>query len=37
MKLHNATAEIFVPDDKPVDDAVHRITHLGIGVFSVRR
>ncbi len=31
MKLHNATAEIFVPDDKPVDEAARRITHLGIG------
>ena len=31
MKLHNATAEIFVPDSKPVADAVKRITHWGIG------
>ncbi|HUK83876.1 MAG TPA: PIG-L family deacetylase [Verrucomicrobiae bacterium] len=31
MKLHNATAEIFVPDGKPVNDALYRITHLGIG------
>jgi LmbE family N-acetylglucosaminyl deacetylase len=31
MKLHNSTAEIFVPDDKPVADALSRITHLGIG------
>lgn len=31
MKLHNPTAEIFVPDDKPIDQALRRITHLGIG------
>jgi LmbE family N-acetylglucosaminyl deacetylase len=31
IKLHNATAEIFVPDDKPVEEALQRITHLGIG------
>ena len=31
MKLHNATAEIFVPDGKPVAEALKRITHLGIG------
>lgn len=31
MKLHNATAEIFVPDRKPLDEAMRRITHLGIG------
>lgn len=31
MKLHNATAEIFVPDGMPVPDALARITHLGIG------
>lgn len=31
MKLHNATAEIFVPDGKLVNDALKRITHLGIG------
>ncbi|HUJ09500.1 MAG TPA: PIG-L family deacetylase [Verrucomicrobiae bacterium] len=31
MKLHNATAEIFVPDGKPLDEALKRITHLGIG------
>lgn len=31
MKLHNATAQIFVPDDQPVGAALERITHLGIG------
>ena len=31
MKLHHATAEIFVPDGKPVAAALKRITHLGIG------
>jgi len=31
MKLHNPTAEIYVPDDKPVAAALKRITHLGIG------
>jgi len=31
MKLHNPTAAIFVPDGKPVTDALERITHLGIG------
>lgn len=31
MKLKNSTAQIFVPDGKPVADALKRITHLGIG------
>ena len=31
MKLHNATAQIFVPDDQSVGAALERITHLGIG------
>jgi len=31
MKLHQATARIFVPDGIPVADALPRITHLGIG------
>lgn len=31
MKLHQPTAEIFVPDGKPVAPALKRITHLGIG------
>ena len=31
MKLQNATAQIFVPDDLPVGAALERITHLGIG------
>ena len=31
MKLHQPTAEIFVPDGQPVADALKRITHLGIG------
>jgi len=31
MKLHQATAEVFVPDGVPVADALKRTTHLGIG------
>ncbi len=31
MKLHNATAEIFIPDGKPEPEALKRISHLGIG------
>ena len=31
MKLHNSTAEIYVPDGKPVGAALRRVTHLGIG------
>jgi LmbE family N-acetylglucosaminyl deacetylase len=31
MKLHQSTAEIFVPDGQPVAEALKRITHLGIG------
>ncbi len=31
MKLHQPSAEIFVPDGKPVAEALARITHLGIG------
>jgi LmbE family N-acetylglucosaminyl deacetylase len=31
MRLHQSTAQIFVPDGKPVADALRRITHLGIG------
>jgi LmbE family N-acetylglucosaminyl deacetylase len=31
MKLHNPSAQIFVPDGKSVADALQRITHLGIG------
>jgi LmbE family N-acetylglucosaminyl deacetylase len=31
MKLHNPTAEIFVPDGQPEAEALSRITHLGIG------
>jgi LmbE family N-acetylglucosaminyl deacetylase len=31
MKLHNATASIFVPDGQPIPEALLRITHLGIG------
>ena len=31
MRLHNATSEIFIPDNAPVEDALQRITHLGIG------
>jgi LmbE family N-acetylglucosaminyl deacetylase len=31
MKLHQPTAEIFVPDGRPIAEALKRITHLGIG------
>jgi LmbE family N-acetylglucosaminyl deacetylase len=31
MKPHNPTAEIFVPDGRPVAAALQRVTHLGIG------
>ena len=31
MKLHQATAEIFIPDGKPAAAALQRVTHLGIG------
>jgi LmbE family N-acetylglucosaminyl deacetylase len=31
MKLNQSTAQVFVPDGKPVSDALKRITHLGIG------
>jgi len=31
MKLHKPTAEIYVPDGRPVAAALKRITHLGIG------
>ena len=31
MNLHNATAEVFVPDGKSVTEALRRITHLGLG------
>ena len=31
MKFHNAAAQVFVPDDLPVAEALARTTHLGIG------
>ena len=31
MKLNNPTAKIFVPDGKPENEALARVTHLGIG------
>ena len=31
MKLHNASAQIFVPDGRPAAAALARVTHLGIG------
>jgi hypothetical protein len=31
MKLHQSTAGIFVPNGKPVAEALGRIAHLGIG------
>jgi len=33
MKLQNADAEIYIPDGKPLDEALDRITHLGIGAY----
>jgi len=30
MKLTNETAEIFVPDDKPIEKAVKRTTHMAL-------
>lgn len=31
MKLHNSSAELFIPDQQPEVEALQRITHLGIG------
>ena len=31
MRLHNPTAEIYIPDGRPQAAALKRITHLGIG------
>lgn len=31
MKFYNPNARVFIPDGKPVDEALERITHLGIG------
>lgn len=31
MKLHQPTADIFIPDRQPLEPALARITHLGIG------
>ncbi len=31
MQFHNSTAEVFVPDGKPIAAALKRVTHLGIG------
>jgi LmbE family N-acetylglucosaminyl deacetylase len=31
MKLNQSTAQVFVPDGKPVAEGLQRITHLGIG------
>ena len=31
MDLHNSTARIFIPDGKPEDEALGRVSHLGIG------
>ena len=31
LDLHNPTADLFVPDGRPADAALARITHLGIG------
>jgi len=31
MKLHNSTAEVFIPDGKALEEALRRVTHLGVG------
>jgi len=31
MELHQASAQLFIPDRSPEQEAIHRITHLGIG------
>jgi LmbE family N-acetylglucosaminyl deacetylase len=31
MKLHLPTADVFIPDGRPVADALGRTTHLGVG------
>jgi len=31
MRFHNSTAEVYVPDGRPVAAALRRVTHLGIG------
>jgi LmbE family N-acetylglucosaminyl deacetylase len=31
MKLHQASADIFIPDGRPEPEAFSRITHLGVG------
>src|SRR4029434_4824793 len=31
MKLHQANADIFIPDGRPESEAFSRITHLGVG------
>ena len=31
MKLHNSTADVFVPDSQPQAAALDRVTHLGVG------
>jgi len=31
MKMHQAGATTFIPDGQPLDDALRRVTHLGIG------
>lgn len=31
MKCHNPNADIFIPDGRPVTEALSRVTHLGVG------
>jgi len=31
MNFKNTTAEVFIPDDRPLPEALSRVTHLGIG------
>ncbi|HIE11061.1 MAG TPA: PIG-L family deacetylase, partial [Kiritimatiellae bacterium] len=30
MRFSKATADVFIPDDSPLDEALDRVTHLGI-------
>lgn len=31
MNFHQSSAQVFIPDQKPLDEALRRVTHLGIG------
>jgi LmbE family N-acetylglucosaminyl deacetylase len=34
MNFHNPTADVFVPDQVPLTEALRRVTHLGIGAHA---